>query len=156
MVGPHAMKKLKVILICGLLVSACVSMRGMRLKPVRPARGQTPVEYTLQTTGYCSCGACCGWKRDWLGQTVFSHGPLKNKRKRVGYTASGTRALPGTVAADTRIFPMGTIMYIPGYGYGHVEDRGGSIKGHHIDLYFRRHAQAKKWGRQTKRVKVWH
>jgi 3D (Asp-Asp-Asp) domain-containing protein len=70
-------------------------------------------------------------------------------------TASGTKARKGTIAADTRKFPFGTIMYIEGYGYGRVEDRGGAIKGNHIDLYFRTHQQALEWGKQTKRVKVW-
>jgi 3D (Asp-Asp-Asp) domain-containing protein len=46
-------------------------------------------------------------------------------------------------------------MYIEGYGYGRVEDRGGGIKGEHIDLYFPTHRQALQWGRQVKRVKVW-
>jgi len=46
-------------------------------------------------------------------------------------------------------------MYVDGYGYGRVEDRGGMIKGNHIDLFFRTHAQARKWGKQRKKVKVW-
>ena len=36
----------------------------------------------------------------------------------------GRRARLGTIAADTRRYPFGTIMYVPGYGYGRVEDRG--------------------------------
>jgi 3D (Asp-Asp-Asp) domain-containing protein len=86
---------------------------------------------------------------------VFSSGPLKGKPKKVGITASGTRARKGTIAADTRKYPFGTIMYIEGYGYGRVEDRGGAIKGEHIDLYFRSHKQALEWGKKTKRVKIW-
>ncbi len=35
----------------------------------------------------------------------------------------------GTIAADTDHYPFGTRMYIPGYGWGKVEDRGGAIKG---------------------------
>lgn len=46
-------------------------------------------------------------------------------------------------------------MYIEGYGYGRVEDRGGAIKGQHVDLFFRTHQQALEWGRQTLKVKVW-
>ena len=70
-------------------------------------------------------------------------------------TASGTMAKVGTIAADTSRYPFGTVMYIPGYGYGRVEDRGGAVKGEHIDLFFRTHGQAREWGRKTLPVKVW-
>ena len=46
-------------------------------------------------------------------------------------------------------------MYIPGYGYGRVEDRGGAIKGYHIDLWFDDHDDALAWGSKKQKVKVW-
>lgn len=59
----------------------------------------------------------------------------------------------GTIAADTKYYPFGTEMFVPGYGWGVVEDRGGAIKGpDRIDLYFDSHSDALEWGR--KRVKV--
>ncbi len=67
------------------------------------------------------------------------------------------RILPGTgtIAADTRYYPFGTRMYIPGYGWGVVEDRGGAIKGRHrIDLYFNSHKQALQWGRRKVPVTI--
>lgn len=61
----------------------------------------------------------------------------------------------GTVAADTDYYPFGTRMYIPGYGWGVVEDRGGAIKGPgRIDLYFDSHDEALEWGRKTLRVTI--
>jgi len=56
-----------------------------------------------------------------------------------GITFSGievTRDLYSTIAADLDVFPLGTILYIPNYGYGVVADIGGAIKGNKIDLYF--------------------
>ncbi|MBD3109035.1 3D domain-containing protein [Bacillus sp. AGMB 02131] len=56
-----------------------------------------------------------------------------------GITYSGVkvkRDLYSTIAADLNIFPLGTILWIPGYGYGVVADKGGAIKGHHLDLYY--------------------
>lgn len=64
-------------------------------------------------------------------------------------------ARPGTIAADTSIYPYGTVMYIPGYGYGRVEDTGGAVKGQHIDLFRPNHWFARCWGVQTKTVKAW-
>lgn len=56
-----------------------------------------------------------------------------------GITYSGvkvTRDLYSTVAADLNVFPIGTILFIPDYGYGVVADKGGAIKGNKIDLYY--------------------
>ena len=51
-----------------------------------------------------------------------------------GNTATGTAVRKGTVAVDPRVIPLGTRMYIPGYGYGVAEDTGGGIIGNMIDL----------------------
>ncbi len=137
------------LLIATLVFAGCATTR------ITPPRGTRAVERTLLTTGYCSCKKCCNWKRNWRLKRVVAKGPSKGKPKKVGVTASGTKARPGTIAADTSVYPFGTVMYIPGYGYGRVEDRGGAIKGEHIDLFFKKHKQALAWGRQEKRVKVW-
>lgn len=61
----------------------------------------------------------------------------------------------GTIAADTKYYPFGTRMYVPGYGWGVVEDRGGAIKGpSRIDLYFDSHSDALTWGRKKLRVTI--
>lgn len=66
------------------------------------------------------------------------------------------RARDGTVAADTRYHPFGTRLYIPGYGYGLIEDRGGAIKGpKRLDVYYRSHKTARKWGRQNLVVEIY-
>jgi 3D (Asp-Asp-Asp) domain-containing protein len=51
-----------------------------------------------------------------------------------GQTATGTTVRKGTVAVDPRVIPLGTQMYIPGYGYGVAEDTGGAVIGNIIDL----------------------
>lgn len=110
---------------------------------------------TLEATGYCKCGQCCGWKRNILLQPVYAYGPNEGERKKVGETASGTKAKPHhTIAADTNVFPFGTRIKIPGYGWGVVEDRGGAIEGKRLDLFFKTHKQALEWGRQTVTVEV--
>ena len=46
-------------------------------------------------------------------------------------------------------------MYIPGYGWGTVSDRGGAIKGpDRLDLYFGTHNDALDWGRRKVKVKI--
>ena len=82
----------------------------------------------MKVTAYCPCERCCGKYAD-------------------GITASGHIIKPGDklIAADKTI-PFGTKMYIPGYGPAEVLDRGGKIKGNHIDIFFDTHQQALNWG----------
>lgn len=61
----------------------------------------------------------------------------------------------GSIAADTNYYPFGTRMYVPGWGWGVVTDRGGAIKGpERIDIFFPRHAQTERWGRQRLDVRI--
>jgi 3D (Asp-Asp-Asp) domain-containing protein len=109
----------------------------------------------MVVTAYCPCGACCSWERNWLFRPVVSSGPDRGRPKAVGVAADGSRAGRGTIAADTRYYPFGTGMTVPGYGYGVVHDRGGAITGPaRIDLFFSSHRQALRWGRKTLTVYV--
>ena len=61
----------------------------------------------------------------------------------------------GTIAADTDYYPFGTRMYVPGWGWGVVGDRGSAIKGpQRIDIFFTSHGETEQWGRQTLNVNV--
>jgi len=66
-----------------------------------------------------------------------------------GGTASGLPTGPGVVAVDPTVIPLGTRMFIPGYGSGIAADTGTAIKGLRIDLWFPTLSQAESWGRQT-------
>lgn len=137
---------LTVALVVALLLGACTLLFHDSELQDGIIRGRY---VTIETTAYCSCGICCDWKYNLLRQPVHSKGRHAGKPKAVGITASGTKAKPGTLAADTRYYPFGTVFYIPGYGYGVVEDRGGDIKGRHrLDLYHNTHQEARRWGRK--------
>ncbi|MBE3569601.1 MAG: 3D domain-containing protein [Bacillales bacterium] len=75
-----------------------------------------------------------------------------------GITYSGVkvkRDLYSTIAADTTIFPIGTILFIPGYGYGVVADTGSAIKGNRIDLYYETVDDVyKEWGKKKLAVYI--
>jgi 3D domain. len=70
-----------------------------------------------------------------------------------GITYSGVkvrRDLYSTIAADLNVFPLGTILYIPGYGFGVVADIGSAIRGNKIDLYFETVEDVySQWGKKT-------
>ena len=62
----------------------------------------------------------------------------------------------GTIAADTKYHKFGTRMFVPGYGWGVVEDRGGAIKGpRRLDLFYDSHNAALKWGRKKVKVEIY-
>lgn len=153
----HNLKTSASQIISGVIFLVLICCSGCYNDRIRPPQNKASAVVTMEVTGYCNCGHCCSWKRSFfgLGRPVFSSGVNKGKPKKVGVTASGTTAKYGTVAADTGRLPFGTIVYVPGYGYGQVEDRGGAIQGNKLDLWFPSHEQALQWGRRTMKVKVW-
>lgn len=84
-------------------------------------------------TAYCGCSKCCG--------------------KSDGITASGTTATAGRTVAAPSSLAFGTELIIDGHTYV-VEDRGGSISGNRIDIYFASHQDALNYGRRTVDVYV--
>lgn len=69
-------------------------------------------------------------------------------------TATGTGVYKGIAAVDPRVIPLGTRLYIDGYGYALAADTGGAIKGNRIDLAFATKAEALQFGRRTVTVYV--
>ncbi|MDZ4994312.1 hypothetical protein GNF80_15285 [Clostridium perfringens] len=68
-------------------------------------------------------------------------------------TAMGLKPVrdPGgisTIAVDPSVIPLGSKVYIPGYGYAIASDTGGVIKGNIIDLYMNSHDDCTSWGRR--------
>jgi uncharacterized protein YabE (DUF348 family) len=104
-----------------------------------PSRGVN-VPYTtairMRATGYTADYASTGKEP---GDAYF------------GITASGTVAKRNTgsyssVAVDPRVIPLGTRLYVEGYGYAVAEDTGGAIKGNRVDLFFDSNSEADNWG----------
>jgi 3D (Asp-Asp-Asp) domain-containing protein len=60
-----------------------------------------------------------------------------------GLTRTGLKARYGVVAVDPRFIPLGTRLYVEGYGYAIAADTGGAIKGNRIDLCVDSKHQAK-------------
>ncbi len=73
-----------------------------------------------------------------------------------GYTATGYRAGHGIVAVDPRVIPLGTRLYIPGYGFAIAGDTGGAIHGYRIDLGFNSISDALDFGRRPVKVYTLH
>lgn len=50
-------------------------------------------------------------------------------------TYTGVTVRPGAVAVDPNVIPLGSLLYVEGYGYAAAVDIGGAVRGHTIDLF---------------------
>jgi 3D (Asp-Asp-Asp) domain-containing protein/peptidoglycan hydrolase CwlO-like protein len=66
-----------------------------------------------------------------------------------GTTATGIPVGWGVIAVDPSFIPLGTRMFVPGYGEGVAADTGSAVKGAVIDVWFPTCLQALQWGRRT-------
>lgn len=71
-----------------------------------------------------------------------------------GRTASGRYTEHGIVAVDPRVIPLGSKMYIPGYGWAVAADTGGAIVGNKIDVWLPTNAACFQWGVRQVKIKV--
>ena len=71
-----------------------------------------------------------------------------------GLTAMGIPATYGVVAVDPDVIPLGSRVYIPGYGEAIAADTGGAIYGYRIDLCMESYGEAMDFGRRNVTVFV--
>jgi 3D (Asp-Asp-Asp) domain-containing protein len=69
-----------------------------------------------------------------------------------GRTASGDQVRRGIVAVDPNVIPLGSKLYVEGYGFSLASDTGSMIKGHKIDLFYESLDDAIKFGRRNLEV----
>ena len=72
-----------------------------------------------------------------------------------GRTASGLPVGVGVIAVDPTVIPLGTRVFVPGYGPAVAADVGSAIKGNIIDLWMPSTAAARAWGRRTVTITVY-
>ena len=89
-----------------------------------------------------------------LEATAYYPGP-RNYGGGVGIrTKTGMLAQRGVVAVDPVVIPLGTRVYVEGYGGAIAADTGGAIRGKRIDLCFNTYEEAMRFGRRPVRVYI--
>ena len=58
------------------------------------------------------------------------------------------------IAVDPKVIPLGTKVWVEGYGEAIAADKGGAIKGNKIDVFMSSTKKAKNWGRRTVTIKI--
>jgi len=88
-----------------------------------------------------------------MSATAYDPGPRSNGGNR-GRTRTGARAAYGVAAVDPRVIPLGSILFVEGYGLALACDTGSAIKGNRIDLCYDSKNACDDFGRQRVRVHV--
>jgi len=89
----------------------------------------------MKSTAYTAyCNGC-------IGITKTGINLRKNPNKKV-------------IAVDPTVIPLGSNVYVEGYGYAVAGDIGSAIKGNTIDVFFPTKKEALKWGRKSVKVQV--
>jgi 3D (Asp-Asp-Asp) domain-containing protein len=86
--------------------------------------------------------------------TAYDPSPATIGRHATGRTCTGRIAKFGVIAVDPRVIPLGTLMYVEGYGFGIAADRGSAIKGNRIDLCYASKRVADRYGIRPVRVHI--
>lgn len=58
------------------------------------------------------------------------------------------------IAVDPKVIPLGTKVWVEGYGIAIAGDTGGSIKGGKIDVFMKSKKTAYNWGRKKVEIKI--
>jgi peptidoglycan DL-endopeptidase CwlO len=103
---------------------------GQSQKPLKQVAGKT---FTVTATAYtANCKGCSGITHTGINL-------IDNPDSKV-------------IAVDPSVIPLGSVVYVEGYGYAIAGDIGSAIKGNKIDIFVPNRAEALKWG--VRRVKV--
>lgn len=110
---------------------------GVTTENKQPSRSNSSVAktFTVTATAYTAyCAGCSGVTR--TGVDLRKNPSLK------------------LIAVDPKVIPLGTKVWVEGYGYAIAGDTGGAIKGNKIDLHMSTKDAAYKWGRRQVQIKV--
>jgi 3D (Asp-Asp-Asp) domain-containing protein len=121
----------------------------VRMKPEPGVKHVGSRVMTLSRSGYR------GKRVLEMEATAYDSGPQSTgKWSAAGRTYTGKKAQFGMVAVDPKVIPLGSKLFIEGYGYAVAEDIGGAIKGLRIDLFFESRKEALQFGRRKVKVYI--
>ena len=114
-----------------------------------------PTLFLMGKSGFpTSRGAFARGKVLIMNASAYDPSPQTIGRGATGHTAMGYVATYGHVAVDPRVIPMGSMVFVEGYGFAIASDKGSAIKGNRIDLCYDSRSTALAFGRKKVKVHV--
>ncbi|MGI8351512.1 3D domain-containing protein [Niallia circulans] len=89
----------------------------------------------------------------YVTSTAYSHQDTKSDFTALGYNIKKNKNMK-LIAVDPAVIPLGSKVWVEGYGEAVAGDTGGAIKGHKIDVLMPSTSKAKAWGRKTVKIKI--
>lgn len=89
----------------------------------------------------------------YVTATAYSHQDTKADITALGYNIKKNKNMK-LIAVDPAVIPLGSKVWVEGYGEAIAGDTGGAIKGHKIDVLMSSSSKAKAWGRKTVKIKI--
>jgi 3D (Asp-Asp-Asp) domain-containing protein/peptidoglycan hydrolase CwlO-like protein len=126
---------------------ASAATLATQMPPSDPETEATEVPPAMVSTGELPPVSAPVGSRTLVVDAVAYHLP--------GHTASGLPVGVGLIAVDPSVIPLGTRVFVPGYGPAVAADVGSAIKGEIIDLWMPSTAAARAWGRRTVTITIY-
>jgi 3D (Asp-Asp-Asp) domain-containing protein len=140
-----------------LLMCCCVAIFVLVAMPTqiasdqrvyRPAPAPVPKDKPLVSRGEVGeKDDAPGYREVIMESTAYSYTGSR--------TYTGTWPSRGTIAVDPDMIPLGTKLWVEGYGFGIAEDTGGAIKGNIVDVFLESEDACWRWGRRNVKVRVY-
>lgn len=99
-------------------------------------------------------------KEMYVTATAYTNDPLESGKQpgehvytKMGHDLTANPNMK-VIAVDENVIPLGSRVWVEGYGVAIAGDTGGAIKGHKIDVFMPDKAAAAAWGRRTVRVVI--
>ncbi|WP_404356403.1 LysM peptidoglycan-binding domain-containing protein [Cytobacillus firmus] len=113
-----------------------VSASSAKKTAVKSASAKSYKEITVKATAYtASCKGCSG----------------------ITYTGINLKKNPyaKVISVDPKVIPLGSKVYVPGYGEAIAGDKGSAVRGNKIDVFISNKQRALQWGSKTVTIKVY-
>ncbi|PFN24734.1 3D domain-containing protein [Bacillus cereus] len=129
-------------------------------KQEKASKPAEPVAKNIETQSKPDTKPTQGGKEFYVTATAYTADPSENGYKpgetvksKLGHNLTANPNMK-LIAVDPSVIPLGSTVYVEGYGTAIAGDTGSAIKGHIIDLLMPNSAQANDWGRRTVKVKI--
>ncbi len=141
-------QELKTVFINGKKESSQVLNEEILLEPVTELKERGTRQLVATSRGKTM------FKKSLIMTATAYDDSQKSQGKWVGKTATGVKPRRGIAAVDPRVIPLGTKLYVEGYGECIAADTGGAIKGNRIDLFFHSPREVRNFGRRKVKVYI--